>query len=256
MGKNKILTEQEKRIFSHQIAFPHIGLPGQEKLKKSKVLVIGAGGKGTAVLQQLAKAGVGEIGISDNYLIEEVELPRQMLYGTSELGKLKAIAIKEKLIEANNFTQFNLHNICLSKDNIKPIIENYDVLVDTTDNFPARYLINDAAILLNKPWVFGSVVNSLGMVSVFNYQNGPSLRCHYPTVPKHKNKPPAKGINSWGIILNIVGCIIANEVINIVQDKPTDLSGNILNFNMLEYKISYEQVVKNPQNFTITDIIE
>jgi len=256
MAQQHVVSEQEKRIYKDQIALPDIGENGQNKIKKARVLVIGAGGKGTAVLQQLAKAGVGKLGISDNYLISEDELPRQILHGTTDLGKLKAIAVKDKLLPANNFTDFYVHNICLSKDNILPIISDYDILVDTTDNFPARYLINDAAIITEKPWVFGSVFNSKAMISVFNYQGGPSLRCHFPEAPENAEKPTTKGLNAWGILLNIAGSIIAHEVLNIILEKPSNLSGNMLHFNILEYSSTYEQVVKNKAYFTITDFLD
>lgn len=255
MSDNGLLAPQEKRIFSRQIALPEIGEKGQETLKKAKVLVIGAGGKGTSVLQLLAKAGVGELGISDNYLIEEEELPRQMVYGCKDLGKLRAIAVKDKIVPANNYVKFNVHNICLAPENIQSIIKPYDVVVDATDNFPARYLINDAAILNKKPYIYGAIHESLGMVSVFNYQQGPSFRCLYPHTPKDKQKPGVQGVFSWGILLNVMGSLMANETIKVILGKTTSLNGNLLKFNFIDYSISYEQIVKNAENFAITDIV-
>lgn len=249
MAASAQLSEQEKRILAHQIELPEIGEEGQLTIKAAKVLVIGAGGKGTSTLQQLAKAGVGTLGITDNYPIEENELPRQSIYGCKDIGKLRAIAVKDKIAPINHFIKFNIHNICLAPNNIDTIISKYDILVDATDNFPARYMINDAAIKHGKPFIFSSLLNSIGMISVFNYKNGPSLRCLYPNVPKSEGKPSASGLFSWGVPLSILGSLACNEALKIILEKDTPLSGQLMRFDFNNYHASFESIEKKEANF-------
>jgi molybdopterin/thiamine biosynthesis adenylyltransferase len=251
MPNSKQLSSQEQRILAHQIELPEIGLDNQITIKNAKVLVIGAGGKGTATMQQLAKSGVGTIGICDNYPIEESELPRQSIYGCKDLGKLRAIAVKEKLAPVNQFVEFVLHNICLSEDNIHSIIEPYDILIDATDNFPSRFMINDAAIKLKKPLVYASLLNSVGMLSVFNYHDGPSLRCLYPQVPKGNEKPVLDNMFSWGVPLSILGSLACAEVLKLILNKETRLSGELMQFNFSDYTIHYQKIEKNKENFSL-----
>lgn len=246
---SNILSQKEIRRYAIQISSSSIGLTGQEKLKQAKILVIGAGGKGTVILQHLAAMGIGTLGISDNLLVEEAELTRQFLYGNSDLGKQKAIISKQKLIEINHMVNYQLHNVCLNADNINWICEEYDILIDATDNFPARYLINDAAIKLNKPMIFGLAEGVTGMISVFNYKNGPSLRCLFPKVPTGiNNNVPGESIAEVSI-LSIIGAIIANETVKVILGKDTQLSGNLLKFNGSDYSFIFETIQKNPDNF-------
>jgi len=250
--ESESLSELELRRYLYQIKLPSIGIEGQEKLKKSRILVIGAGGKGTTVLQNLVTAGVGKIGISDNFPVEEKNLSKQRLFGNGDIGKEKAIISKQKLTELNHFVDYELHNVCISRNNILDICSGYSVIVDATDNFQAKYLINDAAVILNKPFVFGSVLNSLGMVSVFNFNKGPSLRCLYPTIPSGNEKPELKNIAGIGILYNIVGTIMANEVLKIILQINNVLSGKLLLFNLLDYSISFTNINVNPDNLKIT----
>ncbi len=249
----KNLSTKEIRRYSHQINQKGIGLEGQEKIKGSKVLIIGAGGKGTAVLQVLSSIGVGYMGICDDFLVEESTLSRQHLYGNIDIGKQKAIVSKQKLQEINHFISYELHNVCLNENNIDKIVGGYDILVDATDNFPTRYLISDAAIRMEKPLVFGSVHNHTAMVSVFNYQRGPSLRCAYP-------KPPSgtvdnvDGFACHTSLLSMVGSIIANEVLKIILDKSTVLSGNIMKISGVTYDASFQLVEKNEENFALSKL--
>jgi len=253
--ESESLHEKELRRYLYQIKLPSLGIEGQQKLKDARILVIGAGGKGTAVLQNLATAGVGSIGISDNFPVEEKNLSKQRLYGNADIGKEKAIISKQKLKELNHFVDYELYNVCINKNNILDICSEYSVIVDATDNFPARYLINDAAVILNKPIVFGSVVSSTGMVSVFNFNQGPTLRCLYPTIPSDSKKSQLKSIPGIGILYNIVGTIMANEVLKIILQIDNVLSGKLLLFNISDYSISFNNININPDNLKITALI-
>ena len=174
--KSEFLSAREIRKFEEQINLPGVGIQGQEKFRKARILVIGAGGKGASALQALVAAGVGYIGICDNYPVEESALPRQCLYGEIDTGKLKAIVARQHLLEHTKLTEIELHNICLSDTNIRNIISDYDIVLDATDNFMAHYLISDGTVATGKPLVFGSVYHNTSQVSVFNYAGGPSLR--------------------------------------------------------------------------------
>jgi molybdopterin/thiamine biosynthesis adenylyltransferase len=249
--QSEVLSGLEIRRYSQQIELPSVGISGQEKIKQSKVLVVGAGGKGSALMQHLVAAGVGKIGISDNYLVEEKVLPNQILYGNSDLGKQKAIISKQKLSEINHLTKIELHNVCLAESNIFQICNGYDIVVDATDNLPAHYLINDAAIRLNKPLVYGFVYNSQAHVSVFNYNDGPSFRCMYSQIPIEKDKVWLNGIVNVGIISGIAGTIMANEVLKVILDMPFTLSGILMVFDVSEYVMKMLKIRKDPVNFKL-----
>lgn len=246
---SEILSAKEIRRYALQISIPSIGLKGQEKIKQAKVLVVGAGGKGTIVLQNLATIGIGKLGISDNFYVEENELSRQYLYGNSDLGKQKAIISKQKLMEINHFVDYELHNVCLSESNIKTICKNYDILIDTTDNFTSRYLISDTAILLGKPMIFGIVDNSIGMVSIFNYMNGPSLRCLFPKIPDYTIEENSNDFSCQVSLMGIIGSIIANETIRIILGASSRLSGQLLKYNANDFSIELVKINKNQKNF-------
>jgi len=249
--KSDLLSDREIRILTRQIQLPDVGLTGQEKMKKARVLVIGAGGKGSTALQNLVSAGIGTIGISDNYPVEEDALPQQSLYGEKDLGKQKAIISKQRLSEIGGISGFTLHNICLSEINILDIVREYDLIIDATDNFPAHYLINDAAILAKKPFVFGSVVHNTGLVSVFNLPGGPSLRCLYPHVPVKKENFTDKGIPALGLLYHITGTIMACETLKIILGLQTELNGSLLQFHLDNYSCSYRPISRNEANFKI-----
>ena len=252
---SEILSDKEFRKYAYQIRLPSVGIEGQEKLKRAKVIVIGAGSKGTTVMQNLATAGIGEIGISDNYIVEEKSLPKQRLYGDGDIGKQKAIVSRQKLAGINQLVEYELYNICIDKSNILDICAKYSVIVDATDNFPVKYLLNDAAVILRKPLVFGHVSNSVGMVSVFNHNNGPSLRCLFPDIPSDNKNPELENITSVGILYDITGTIMANEVLKILLNIENTLSGKLLNFNILNYAISFQKINKNPKNLEIRSFL-
>ncbi len=236
---------------TQQIQLPDIGISGQEKIKNSRVLVIGAGGKGTSVLQSLSAAGVGTLGITDNMLVEENILPRQSLYGEKDLGKQRAIISAQRLSESGCSSAFTLHNICLMETNILDIIAPYNLLVDATDNFPAHYMINDAAIIAGKPYVYGSVNHNTGYVSAFNLPGGPSFRCLYPQRIKRKIPLKSEGIPALNLLYRITGTLMAGEVLKIIQGLPSPLMGNLLHFHLDTYISKLEPITRNEENFRI-----
>ena len=239
-----ILSALEIRRYLQQIELPSVGLTGQEKIKQSKVLVVGAGSKGTTLMQFLVTSGVGKIGISDNFMVEEHILPHQRLFGNSDLGKQKAIISKQKLKELNHLVDIEPHNICLSEKNISLICTEYDIIVDATDNLPAHYLISDASVKMNKPVVFGSILGAEAHVSVFNYQNGANYRVAFPNKPSEDQKTPKSEITSIGIIAGITGTIMANEVLKIILGLENVLSGKLLIFDIRDYSIKINSIFK------------
>jgi adenylyltransferase/sulfurtransferase len=210
---------------------PEIGDEGQYKLLKSKVLVIGAGGLGTAILPYLAAAGVGEIGIVDDDVIEISNLHRQVIYKSSAVGKSKAEEAKLMISELNPQIKVNAIPEKLSGKNAISLFEKYDIIVDATDNIFIKYLINDACLLTNKPMVYGSIFRFQGQVSVFNYQNGPTYRCLYPD--QNNNALNCEDAGVIGISVGIIGMLQANEVLKMILGIGEILSGKILVYNIL-----------------------
>jgi adenylyltransferase/sulfurtransferase len=230
--EHEILTPREVRKYSKQIMIPEIGIPGQEKLKNSSVLVIGAGGLGCAVLQYLTVAGIGKIGIAEFDMVDETNLQRQVLYGTNDIGKLKSIIAKNRLGQLNSLVSFEVFNLRIEDSNSLKIFEDFGIIVDATDNFEARYTINDSCVILDKPMVHGSIFKYEGMVSVFNYKGGPTYRCFNPhnTGNNYKNPAPSE-VGLFGVLPGITGTLMANEVIKIVTGTGEILSGKVLLFN-------------------------
>lgn len=217
--------------YKRQMILPEIGEKGQYKLLKSKVLVIGAGGLGSAILPYLAAAGVGEIGIVDNDVIEISNLHRQVIYKSSAIGNSKAEEAKLMISELNPLVKVNAVSEKLSGKNAITLFEKYDIIVDATDNISIKYLINDACLVINKPMVYGSIFRFQGQVSVFNYQNGPTYRCLYPD--ENTNALNCEDAGVIGISVGIIGMFQANEVLKIILGMGEVLSGKILVYNIL-----------------------
>lgn len=228
-----MLTTAEKKQYNRHLILQEIGSTGQLKLKEAKVLVVGAGGLGCPVLQYLTAAGVGEIGVLDHDTVDQSNLQRQILYTHADIGFSKAESAVKRLSALNPYVNFNIHNEALDKDNAVDIFEEYDIIVDGTDNFPTRYLINDAAILTDKILVFGSIFKFDGQVSVFNYNNGPTYRCLYPTPSTPDAAPNCSQIGVLGVLPGLIGCFQANEVIKIICNLGEVLSGKLLTINAL-----------------------
>lgn len=217
--------------YNRQIILPEIGEEGQQKLATAKVLVIGAGGLGAAILPYLASAGVGEIGIADHDVIEISNLHRQVIYKTDAIGKSKAKEAKAMIAELNPLVKVKAISEKVSGKNAISLFEKYDIIVDATDNIAIKYLINDACLVTNKPMVYGSIFRFQGQVSVFNYQNGPTYRCLYPD--ENLNALNCEEAGVLGVSVGIIGMFQANEVLKMILGIGNVLSGKILVYNTL-----------------------
>ncbi len=225
------LTKEEKNRYSRQIQLNEIGVDGQEKLKKAKVLVIGAGGLGCPVLQYLAAAGIGAIGVIDFDLVEESNLHRQILFNSSLIGINKAIAAKEQLEKLNPFVTITAYPKKLDYQNAVSLFKDYDLIIDGTDNFATRYLVNDASLLAGKPFVYGAIHRFEGQVAVFNYKNGPTYRCLFPTPPKANTIPNCSESGVLGVLPGIIGTYQANEALKMILGIGETLSGKLMLIN-------------------------
>ena len=250
-----ILSPREIRQYSKQIMIPEIGLEGQEKLKHAKVLVIGAGGLGCPVLQYLTAAGVGKIGLAEFDTVAETNLQRQVLYGSSDVGKLKSIIAKNRLEHLNSLAEFEIYNLRCDASNSLKIFGNYDLIVDATDNLDTRYTINDTCVILGKPMVHGGIYKYEGVISVFNYKGGPTYRCYNPQL---KNKdfinPLPQAVGLFGVLPGITGTYMANEVIKIITETGEILSGKVLLINILNNTFHTFTVINVPENHNIKDL--
>lgn len=229
-----MLESEELKRYNRHLLLPEIGFTGQEKLKAAKVLVIGAGGLGCPVLQYLAAAGVGTIGIVDDDVVDFSNLQRQILFTPTDVGRKKAEVAAEKLKALNSFVSVQVYPVRLSPDNAADLFRPYELIVDGSDNFPTRYLVNDTCVALDKPLVFGSVFKFDGQVAVFNYQNGPTYRCLYPTPPAPEESPNCADIGVLGVLPGLIGLYMANEVMKLVCGIGTPLSGKLLVLDALE----------------------
>lgn len=239
--------------YNRQLILPEVGEIGQQKLQEAKVLIIGAGGLAAAILPYLTAAGVGEIGIVDDDVIELSNLHRQVIYKNSGVGKSKVKEAKRMASELNPTIKINAINEKLSAKNALDLLKHYDIIVDATDNLQTKYLINDACCVLNKPLVYGSIYRFEGQVSVFNYKNGPTYRCLYPDENSQSLNCNDAGV--IGISVGIIGMLQANEVIKMILGIGEVLSGKILVYNLLnsdQQKYDFEKstvVVMNKEVF-------
>lgn len=249
---NMLLLEEQKQ-YARQLILSKIGTGGQLSLKQAKVLVVGAGGLGSAVLQYLGAAGVGEIGIVDNDKVSQSNLHRQVLYSYNQIGEYKSLIAAERLTANNPFIKVKAYQSFLDVSNALELIRPYDLVVDCTDNFASRYLINDATVVLNKPWVYGSINNFTGQVSVFNYKKGATYRCLYPTQPTQSHNDEYLGV--IGTIPAWVGAIQANEVIKVVCKIGSILRNKLLVIDALECTQNTYSFQKN-NKINVTNILE
>lgn len=240
------LSKEEQKHYSRHLILEEIGLIGQQKLKNAKVLVIGAGGLSCPVLQYLTAAGIGTLGIIDDDVVAQSNLQRQILYTYQDIGQNKAETAAKRLSLLNPFVTFNIYTTRLEKSNAIKLFKQYDIIVDGSDNFPTRYLVNDAAVITNKPLVFGSIFKFEGQVAVLNYKNGPTYRCLYPEPPKPDEVPNCSEIGVLGVLPGIIGCLQANEVLKIVCGIGEVLSGKLVTFHALYLKQGVYNFKKNP----------
>lgn len=252
--ESSILTPRETRQFSKQIMLPEIGLRGQEKLKEARVLVIGAGGLGCPLLQYLTSAGVGNIGIVEFDTVDETNLQRQVLYGSTDVGKLKSIIAKSRLEHLNAFVKLEIYNLRCDASNALRLFKDYDIIVDATDNLETRYLINDACVILGKPMVHGAIYKYEGVISVFNFKGGPTYRCYNPKGKKEFKNPLPSEVGLFGVLPGIAGTYMANEVIKVVSGTGEVLSGKVLLINILTNSFNTFSVTNVPENHNIKSL--
>ena len=265
--ENIKFSREELARYDRHIIIPEFGLEAQKKLKAAKVLVIGSGGLGSPVLLYLAAAGVGTIGIVDFDVVDDSNLQRQVLFGVNEVGQLKAEAARDRLEALNPYIDIVVHNARLSSENALGIIRQYDVVADGTDNFPTRYLVNDACVLLDKPNIYASIFQFEGQVSVFNYKNekgevGPNYRDLYPTPPPPGLVPSCAEGGVLGVLPGIIGSLQALEVIKVITGVGELLNGRFYIFDALNFESRTFKIKRNPgnplngTNPTITQLID
>ena len=250
------LNKDEYERYSRHIILPEVGLEGQKRLKAASVLCIGTGGLGSPLLLYLAAAGIGNIGIVDFDVVDSSNLQRQVIHGTSWVGKPKIESAKNRILEINPYCQVDLYNTLLSSANALDIVAKYDLVVDGTDNFPTRYLVNDACVLLNKPNVYGSIFRFEGQASVFNYQDGPNYRDLFPEPPPPGMVPSCAEGGVLGVLCGIIGSIQATETIKIILGSGNTLSGRLLLYNALEMKFRELKLRPNPERPVIEKLID
>lgn len=260
------LTNDEVRRYSRHLIIPDVGMDGQKRLKNAKVLVIGAGGLGSPALLYLAAAGVGTLGIAEFDEVDESNLQRQIIHGQSDIGKSKAISAKESIAETNPLVNVVVHEERLDNDNVLGIFEQYDLIVDGTDNFATRYMVNDAAYFLNKPYVWGSIYRFDGQASVFwptlEGAEAPCYRCLYPEPPPPGMVPSCAEGGVLGVLCASIGSIQVNEAIKLLTGIGDPLVGKLMIYDALEMEYRKLKVRKDPncalcgENPTVTELID
>ncbi|MET9264933.1 adenylyltransferase/sulfurtransferase MoeZ [Amycolatopsis sp. NPDC004079] len=254
------LTKDEVARYSRHLIIPDVGVVGQKRLKNAKVLVIGAGGLGSPALLYLAAAGVGTLGIIDFDVVDESNLQRQVIHGQSDVGKLKAASAQESIAEINPLVKVHLHTERLESANALEIFEQYDLILDGTDNFATRYLVNDAAVLLGKPYVWGSIFRFEGQVSVFweDAPNGKGLnyRDLYPEPPPPGMVPSCAEGGVLGVLCASIGSIMVTEAIKLITGIGEPLLGRLISYDALEMKYREVKIRKDPETPKITELID
>lgn len=260
--ENTSLSDNEMERYSRHLVIPEVGKAGQLKLKNAKVLVLGAGGLGSPISIYLAAAGVGRIGIMDFDVLSYSNLQRQILYSTNDVGHLKTELAKIRLLEVNPNVEITLHNEKLTSANALEILKDYDIIADGTDNFATRYLVNDACVLLGKPFVYGSILRFEGQVTFFDPKDGPCYRCLYPEPPAAGDTPNCADGGVLGVLPGIIGAMQANEVIKFILGKGELLTGRLLLLDALSMKTREVKFKKDPacpvcgENPEITELID
>jgi molybdopterin/thiamine biosynthesis adenylyltransferase/rhodanese-related sulfurtransferase len=256
------LTNAEIRRYSRHLIMPNVGTEGQGRLKAAKVLLVGTGGLGSPLAMYLAAAGVGTLGLIDFDVVDESNLHRQVIHGTSDVGKRKVISAKETINDLNPFVDVVLHETALRSDNALEIIEPYDLVIDGTDNFPTRYLVNDACVLLGKLNVYGSIFRFDGQLSVFGAPDGPCYRCMFPQPPPPGMVPSCAEGGVFGVICATIGAGQATEGIKLLTGLGDPLIGRMQLYDALEQRWQTVKVNKDPDcpvcgdNPTVTDLID
>ncbi len=241
------LSNEEIRRYSRHLILPEVGLAGQKKIKAASVLCIGAGGLGSPIAMYLAAAGIGKLGIVDFDTVDYSNLQRQILHTDADVGRSKAESAKETIAGINPNCEVVIHNTRLTSENALEIIAQYDIVVDGTDNFPTRYLTNDACVILKKPNVYGSIFRFEGQASVFApHLGGPCYRCLYPEPPPPGMVPSCAEGGVLGVLPGIIGCIQATEILKLAISKGTSLVGRLMLFNALDMKFRELKLRRDP----------
>ena len=246
-GPGGAFSQEEMLRYSRHLIMPEVGLEGQEKLRAAKVLIVGAGGLGSPLALYLAAAGVGTLGIVDFDKVDLTNLHRQLLHGTADVGRPKLASARERILEVNPHVRVETYETRLTSENALEIIAQYDIVVDGTDNFPTRYLVNDACVLLGKANVYGSIFRFDGQVSVFDATRGPCYRCLYATPPPPGLVPSCAEGGVLGVLPGIVGTLQALETIKLIIGKGEPLIGRLVLFDALTLKFRELRLKKNPE---------
>lgn len=249
------LTIDEVRRYSRHLIIPDVGMTGQKRLKNAKVLVIGAGGLGSPALLYLAAAGVGTLGIIDDDVVDESNLQRQVIHGQSDIDKPKVQSAAESVAETNPYVNVITHNVRLDNDNVLEIFSQYDLILDGTDNFATRYLVNDAAVILNKPYVWGSIYRFEGQVSVFWAQEGPQYRDLYPEPPPPGMVPSCAEGGVLGVLCASIGSIMVTEAIKLITGIGDPLIGRLMVYDALEMRYTTLKVRRDPSGVLPTELM-
>jgi molybdopterin/thiamine biosynthesis adenylyltransferase/rhodanese-related sulfurtransferase len=256
------LTVEEVRRYSRHLIIPDVGMTGQKRLKNAKVLAVGAGGLGSPALMYLAAAGVGTLGIIDFDVVDESNLQRQIIHGQSDIGRSKAESARDSVREINPLVEVVIHETRLDSTNVMEIFSQYDLIVDGTDNFATRYLVNDACVLLGKPYVWGSIYRFDGQASVFWAEHGPCYRCLYPEPPPPGMVPSCAEGGVLGVLCASIGSIQVNEAIKLLAGIGEPLVGRLMIYDALEMSYRSVKVRKDPEcavcgkNPTVTELID
>ena len=256
------LSVDEVRRYSRHLIIPDVGMAGQRRLKNAKVLCVGAGGLGSPALMYLAAAGVGTLGVIDFDVVDESNLQRQIIHGQSDVGRPKVESAAESIRQINPLVEVIVHNESLSTDNVMDIFAGYDLIVDGTDNFATRYMVNDAAVLLGKPYVWGSIYRFDGQASVFWAEHGPCYRCLYPEPPPPGMVPSCAEGGVLGVLCASIGSIQVNEAIKLITGIGDPLVGRLTIYDALEMSYRQVKVKKDPEcplcgkNPTITELLD
>ena len=250
------LSREEVARYSRHLILPEVGMSGQKKLKTSSVLCIGSGGLGSPLLMYLAAAGVGRIGVVDFDVVDESNLQRQVLHGTEWLGQPKVESARARMAQINPWVHVDVFNTRLTRDNALRILEPYDVVVDGTDNFPTRYLANDACVLLDKPYVYGSIYRFEGQASVFNVDGGPDYRDLCPSPPPPEFVPNCAEGGVLGVLPGLVGVIQATETIKLLTGLGKTLSGRLLLIDALTMAFREIKLKRDPRRARVEGLID
>ncbi|MFL6162762.1 MAG: adenylyltransferase/sulfurtransferase MoeZ [Jatrophihabitantaceae bacterium] len=250
------LTVEEVRRYSRHLIIPDVAMTGQKRLKNAKVLCVGAGGLGSPALMYLAAAGVGTLGIVEFDVVDESNLQRQIIHGQSDIGRSKADSARDSIAEINPLVTVVVHDVRLDNDNVLEIFGQYDLIVDGTDNFATRYLVNDACVLLDKPYVWGSIYRFDGQASVFWDSHGPNYRDLYPDPPPPGMVPSCAEGGVLGVLCAAIGSIMATEAIKLITGVGQSLLGRLVIYDALEMSYHEVSIRKDPNGGRITELID